>query len=580
MYRMTQVTERFENWCVSAEIRAVPTQHSKARLILGICLFFTPLMVAILGVAWWSLPDSRDQTVLILVGHLLMCTSALSLRWSKSVLVPGTVFMACGTIQLLTATYLTGSVVSPVVYAFPVLVVFAATVSEFRVAVWTAAVLLLGAVLIWLPEYPDYNLFTEHGPLHIRALILAWAMTTAIGVAWLYTVEAKHSESKLLDAIDDRDSFVAYLSHELRNPLTAIIGAADLLSTDTSNNRNAGLLEALHRSALGMTQVLDDVLDVSQGDAGMLDLQLAPTPARQVAEGALSELGAVAATADIQLHLDFAETGEQHVWASQRRLEQVLRNLISNSLKFTDSGGQVTLRVRLEGSGAVLFEVIDTGIGIEKDQLETILMPFRQAKRGSSNGVGLGLPISNLLLGAMGSEIKIKSTPGEGSSFSFSLPPATPDLGNRTTSPGPKTVVRNLGVGDIPESLRKVLLVDDNDDARQVMSELLERLSCEVETAKDGVQALEVVGIRPPQVLLLDLQMPRLGGVATAKEIRRRFSTGELLPFSLIAVTGNADTQNSLIQEGLFNHVMIKPVGLAQLEAGLCQVLSEQEPTD
>ena len=580
MNRIIEVSDRFERWWVSESIRTVPTQRGKARLILGICVVFTPLIFVILGTAWFTFPESRPHTAVIMIGHLLVTTSGLALRWSKSILVPGTIFIVFGTAQLLVATYLTGSVVSPVVYAFPVLVVFASTVVEFRVGLWTAVVLLLGAVVVWFPDYPEYSLVTEHAPLHLRTMTLAWAMVTAVGVAWLYTVEAQRSESALLEAIDDRERFVAYLSHELRNPLTAIIGAADLLSLEQNDHRITGLLDALHRSANGMTQVLDDVLDVSKASAGMLDLQIEPTPSHQLAAGVITEFRPMAATTNIQLDLEHEGTEEQYVLASAHRVVQVLRNLLSNSLKFTESGGRVTLHVRREEGGTIRFEVNDTGIGIEKDQLKAILLPYRQAKQGSMRGVGLGLPISNLLLDAMDSVLRVRSEPGEGSNFSFSLPLAPPESADRATTPGPRVVAPELTSDDAHLPPLRVLLVDDNKDAREVLAELLERLSCDVQTAGDGLEALDMTRIRQPQVLLLDLQMPRLGGIETAKELRRRFSAGESLPFRLIAVTGDVDSQSHLIQDGLFDQVMTKPVGLAQLRDVLRQVPSEQAPTN
>ena len=268
MQRLTKSIERLESLWISKEIRAVPGLMAKARLILGICVLFTPPIIGVLGVAWFTLPNSRTQTALILFGHLLVNTSAVALRWSKSVAVPGTIFMATGTAQLLVATSLTGAIVSPVVYAFPVLVVFASTLVELRVAFVVAAALLLGAAFIWSPGYPDYSLFTHHAPFHIRTLTLAWCMATAIGVGWLYRTETRRTETDLRAAIEAREGFLAYLSHELRNPLTTIVGAADLLSTDGRDSRETALVGAIQRSARAMTQVLDDVLDVSKADAG------------------------------------------------------------------------------------------------------------------------------------------------------------------------------------------------------------------------------------------------------------------------------------------------------------------------
>jgi len=580
MDQFTKFYDRFERWWISDSIQALPAQHGKARLILGICVVFTPLIFVILTTAWFTLPESRPQTAVIMIGHLLVTTSSLALRWSKSILVPGTIFIVFGTAQLLVATSLTGSIVSPVIYAFPVLVVFASTVVEFRVGLWTAVVLLLGAVVLWLPDYPEYSLITEHAPLHLRTMTLGWAMMTAIGVAWLYTVEAKRSESALLAAIDDRERFVAYLSHELRNPLTAIIGAADLLSMRQNDDHTDGLLDALHRSVNGMTQVLDDVLDVSKASAGMLDLQIEPTPTLQLVEGVISEFRPMAETTNIQLDLKYVETEDLYALGSAHRLAQVLRNLLSNSLKFTDPGGRVTLQVRRDQGDTVCFEVNDTGIGIEKHQLKAILLPYRQAKQGSMRGVGLGLPISNLLLDAMGSELRVRSEPGEGSSFSFSLRLAPRGSGDQPTTPAPKHVGPESVSDNAPLRPLQVLLVDDNNDAREVLAELLERLSCEVQTAKDGLEALEMIHIRQPQVLLLDLQMPRLGGVETAIELRRQFSVGEHRPFRLIALTGDVDTQSQLVQDGLFDRVMTKPVGLAQLRDVLREFATVQLPTD
>jgi CheY-like chemotaxis protein len=289
----------------------------------------------------------------------------------------------------------------------------------------------------------------------------------------------------------------------------------------------------------------------------------------------VAELSPLAETHGVELRLDTEGITSQRVLAVGHRLEQVLRNLLSNSLKFTRAGGLATLRVSSMESDHILFEVTDTGVGISEVGLKTILEPFRQAEGGTGGGTGLGLPISSRLLEAMSSELKIQSRLGEGSSFSFSLPVATPASPNGETTRAPGPALSEVRAGETTPTPLQVLLVDDNNEAREVISGLLEQLSCEVETARDGVEALEIVSIRQPEVLLLDIQMPRLGGVETAEELRRRFSAGEFPPFKMIAVTGNADTQNSLSRDGLFDQVIAKPVGLAELEAGLLQVISK-----
>ncbi len=265
--------------------------------------------------------------------------------------------------------------------------------------------------------------------------------------------------------------------------------------------------------------------------------------------------------------------------ASIRAGAQVLRNLLSNSLKFTAAGGLVTLRVSSKESSSVLFEVTDTGVGISAEDLRTILEPFRQAKRARAGGTGLGLPISSRLRRAMNSELRVHSQLGQGSCFSFSLPCAAPSLPSEEAAQSSGATPGSPVVKAAPRPL-ELLLVDDNDEAREVISGLLEQLSCEIKTARDGLEALELVTIRRPEVVLLDIQMPRLGGVETAKELRRRFPAGEFPSLKLIAVTGNSDAQGELSQSGLFDQVIAKPVGLAQLEAGLLEVTCRQARAD
>ena len=569
MGRIAQSIRRFEDWWISDEIAAVPIQMGKARLILRVCLYCLPPVVLILGMGWFQFPERRTQTLLVFVGHLLVSGSIFPLRWAKNVAMSGTIFLVAGALQLLGAAYMTGSIVSPVVYAFPVLVVFASTLVRIQLGLWVGMVLLVGAWFIWMPNLAAYEAWTEHAPMPIRLLTLGWSMATALGVAWLYKLESRRSEAELREAIAERDRFVAYISHELRNPLTAILGAADLLQLEETDPRKVRLVDALFRSAQGMTRVLDDLLDISRADAGMLSLELHPTAVQPLLTGMFSELGPLAEARGIRLQLDNEGPGDLHVRSVERRLEQVLRNLLYNSLKFTESGGEVTLRVGVEEEGSVRFDVIDTGIGIEPSKIQSMLEPFRQADATATGGTGLGLPISRLLLAAMNSELQIESVLGEGSRFGFVLP-AAEALAARPSTSEPAAVV-----APAPRAVdgMQVLLADDNVEAREVIGGLLETLGCQVQLAADGLQALEAASEVSPGVILLDIQMPKLDGIQTARELRQRFSVGVLEPCRLIAVTGNVDAETRLMETGLFDEVLAKPVRLAQLEACVGKVV-------
>jgi signal transduction histidine kinase/CheY-like chemotaxis protein len=526
-------------------------------------------MVLILGLAFFSLPESRAATSVILSGHILVCSSSLLLRWKKTVTPSVTTFMILGTFQILVATYLTGSIISPVVYSYPVLVVFASILLEFRTGIWIAAILLLGSMIIWIPSYAEYQVLTNHAPLHIRLLTLAWSLAATIAVAWLYSIESRRTQEELELANIEKDRFVAYLSHELRNPLTVILGASELLSFSEDDPRRIKLVNSLQRSAIGMTQVLDDVLDISKADAGMLDLKLQPIKVHSILEGMITEFAPLAETNGITLQL--VSIKNRNVIADPKRLEQVLRNLLNNSLKFTSEGGHVTLRVTDEEK-RLIFEVSDTGIGIDESNLKSILEPFRQAASGNSNGTGLGLPICCRLLERMNSKLEVKSQIGIGSCFNFSLPITSNSkvLGISKKLP-PLELSDNQDINLIDFT---ILLADDNDEARRILHSLLEALGCKVEIARNGIEALEKIENHKFNAALLDIQMPKLDGIKTAKELHQRFKSGRLNRFNLMAVSGNHSALSNYERE-LFDIVLSKPVGINELRDCLVKVATE-----
>jgi signal transduction histidine kinase/ActR/RegA family two-component response regulator len=559
---------RLEDYWVSPEIRNNPTEAGKARLLFRICLFSGPPLLAILLIVLFTLPQSRPETLAIMTGQAIVTSTGLLLRWSKSIKVPGTLFMTLGAVQLLGATILTGNIVSPVIYSFPVLVIVASILVEFRVAIYVTALLLIGSLAIWLPFYEEYQSFTHHAPLHIRTLTLAWSMGTAFAILSLFQLESRRSDASLREMLEERDRFVAYLSHELRNPLTAILGATELLSIDCEAPNQVELIDSLHRSAEGMTQVLNDVLDLSKADVGMLQLERAPVLVGPVCQGVLAEFRPFAQTKGIDLGLKSDLKEDCSTFTDPRRLQQVLRNLLSNALKFTDKGGFVSLSVTMTRSEQILFEIKDSGIGIDQLSLSTILEPFRQVESNTRSGTGLGLPISCLLLDLMDSQLKIDSSPGEGSCFRFALPIASLD---------PEvTALRQEDAPESPSSLcvqeLSVLLADDNESSREILSRMVTRLGARIETAADGLEVLELIEVSQPEVFLLDIQMPQLDGLETAQELRKRMADGRLRKAALIAVTGNLTTERQFRQDDLFDDILAKPVRLTELEACLARV--------
>jgi CheY-like chemotaxis protein len=303
----------------------------------------------------------------------------------------------------------------------------------------------------------------------------------------------------------------------------------------------------------------------------MLELKLEPTKVQPILEGMITEFGPLAETNGITLRLDPDETTSV-VLTDPYRLEQVLRNLLNNSLKFTTTGGIVILKTRKEGNNSLHFEVSDTGIGIDESNLKTILEPLRQAANSSSNGTGLGLPICCRLLTQMNAKMQVQSKLGVGSKFSFSLQLAL----NFEDLKQSNNLARNPG---LPTSISKkligfpILIADDNDEAREVLKAILNALGCTVETAKDGIEALKRIETTPFKAVLLDIQMPRLDGIKTAEELHQRFASENLNRFKLIAVTGNSSLLGKE-HTNLFDKVLSKPVGISELKNCLEQTVT------
>jgi len=316
-----------------------------------------------------------------------------------------------------------------------------------------------------------------------------------------------------------KSAFLASMSHELRTPLNAILGYAQILMRDRSlADRQAGAVATIHKSGEHLLTLINDILDLSKIEAGKLDIY----PGVINLAGFFKEISAIVAVKAEQKHLqvstDIAPDLPSAVQADEKRLRQVLLNLLGNAVKFTERG-KVVLRVRrLEtqtNPARLRFEVCDTGIGISEQQLEAIFQPFEQAGdiRYRLGGTGLGLSISRQLLRLMGSDIEVKSEAGVGSTFSFELelPVSTGDVARVTVEPdfvgyeGPR---------------KKVLVVDDIVENRAVMRDLIAPLGFDVNEAGNGQDALDRAAQLSPDLVLMDIVMPVMDGLEAIRRLR------------------------------------------------------------
>lgn len=319
-----------------------------------------------------------------------------------------------------------------------------------------------------------------------------------------------------------KSSFLANMSHEIRTPLGAILGFTELLGDgslpQSERNEYLGIIE---RNSQSLSRIVDDVLDLSKVEAGLLVLEKIAFCPRTLARDILTLFSDRARKKGLTLDLKIADDVPSSLVSDPMRIRQVINNLISNAIKFTESGG-VTIEVKRE-DGWLVISVEDTGIGISKDYVNALFQPFVQGDETMSRkhgGTGLGLHLSRKLAEALGGTLKFDETIGHpGSRFTFSVPLLEASAADADRWRNEKVEVhRALDVRDL-DGLR-ILVVDDAADNRKLIERFLTRTGAHVDFAENGIAAVQQATADRFDLILMDLQMPDLDGFEATKQIR------------------------------------------------------------
>jgi len=364
------------------------------------------------------------------------------------------------------------------------------------------------------PEFAKNNIYPFSMTFTLLLIVFQLIYFSYINAGFNKSVQEK--KTKAIEASNAKSQFLSTMSHEIRTPLNAVIGLSHILGDNNPKEDQIQNIEALNYSGKILLNLLNNVLDFSKMqkdeielDNTPLDLLAAIKQIKKVHEASCIKKG-------IDMVLDVDKT-IPFVWLDIVRFNQVINNLVTNAIKFTEKGS-VTLRITKEKQTnknvTLLTEVIDTGIGIPADKHETIWEAFSQASTDTNRlygGTGLGLPIVKSIVNRMGADIKIDSTKGKGSRFYFTLdlPIATKEELKKTTE------VKDFNFEGI-----KVLLVEDNEINVMVGVQILEKANLKVDVALDGLMAVHKAKNNDYDIILMDIQMPILDGYQATKKIR------------------------------------------------------------
>ena len=361
-----------------------------------------------------------------------------------------------------------------------------------------------------------------------------------------------------------KDEFLANISHEIRTPMNGMMGMIQALELGDLNAEQKSQLQVMRRSSQGVLGLLNDLLDLSKIEAGKLTLEAVPFDAAQAAEELVAVFAPAAEEKGVEVRLTVDPQAQGRFLGDVLRWRQVLANLLSNAVKFTERGA-VTVAMTMDGE-ALTFAVTDSGVGMTPEQLSRLFQKFEQADASTTRkfgGTGLGLAITRQLILAMGGTVDVESVYGEGSTFRVSIPmPRVEGAAEAEDSNA------DLLADEDDEDFAplRILVAEDHPVNQLVISTLIGRLGGDLTVVGDGEEAVAAFAMGPWDLVMLDIQMPKLDGYEAVAEIRKYEVQQGLSPTPIVALTANMMThQVAGYRDAGFDDQIGKPIELRAL---------------
>jgi PAS domain S-box-containing protein len=366
-----------------------------------------------------------------------------------------------------------------------------------------------------------------------------------------------------------KSEFLANMSHEIRTPLNGVIGFTDLLMKTKLTDTQHQYTSTISQSANVLLDIINDILDFSKIEAGKLELNISKNDVYEIGSQVADMVKFQANKKDLELLLNISHDVPRFIQADEVRLKQVLLNILGNAVKFTQKG-EIEFKIEILPSDRAplttfRFSVRDTGIGISEKQQQKIFEAFSQEDSSTTKrfgGTGLGLAISNKLLALMGSELKLSSESGAGSTFYFDV--------SFDASDGKSVVWKN------ESNIKNVLIVDDNENNRMILKDMLAFNKIKSDQAVNGVEAMQLIkGGNKYDAVIMDYRMPDMDGISTIREIRNHMNISSAqLPIILLSSSSDDENVVTASAENLIQFRLEKPIKMQQLFDALSRIHS------